>query len=232
MNKFIILFAISISFATEKLIPVETLLIDCHEPSDITFDVSDNSFYCVSDEGKIYQYSMSGKTLRSFKLDLRDMESVYVNENNLYVIDERTRQILTIEKKSLSEKNRKIIPYLGGANKAFEGITFNPKTQEWLIITEKSPVLIYELDFDFNIQNIIHEPHDLAEVSGVTYYNDHLWFIGDEDRTLSKVNPDTYKVIKKWTIEIPTPEGIVFANDTLFLVSDNFNMMYKMEPIK
>ena len=44
MNKFIILFAIAISFATEKLIPVETLLIDCHEPSDITFDVSDNSF--------------------------------------------------------------------------------------------------------------------------------------------------------------------------------------------
>ena len=56
-----------------------------------------------------------------------------------------------------------------------------------------------------------------------------MWFLGDEDRTLSKADPLTYEVVDVWIVDVPTPEGIAFANGFLYLASDNFNMIYKMD---
>jgi|TARA_X000001036_G_scaffold438631_1_gene487009 uncharacterized protein YjiK len=231
MINFLLILISTFSFIScnQLIKPIDTYIIDCHEPSDIAYDNFDDTFYCVSDEGYISHISIDGKLLRKFKLDLRDMESVHVDSNYIYVIDERTRQVITLDKLNLNEINRKIIPYFGGSNKGFEGMTFNPVNKKWLTVTEKSPVIIFELDESFNINNLIHEPKKLSEVSGVTFYNNYLWFLGDEDRTLSKADPLTYEVVDVWIVDVPTPEGIAFANGFLYLASDNFNMIYKMD---
>jgi hypothetical protein len=58
-----------------------------------------------------------------------------------------------------------------------------------------------------------------------------LWILGDEDRTVSMLDPDTYLIEKKWIVDVPTPEGIAFVNGRLYLVSDNFNTMYRMDKL-
>ncbi len=233
-SRFYFLILTSCLFSNDLVVikPVQTFLIDCHEPSDLAFDSIDETFYCVSDAGKIVNYDINGSLIRSKKTDLRDIESIYIDKKFVYIIDERTRQILTLEKDTFIEVNRTIISYFGGANKGFEGITFNPIKNLWIVATEKSPVLFFELSSSFQTLNIIHEPDEINEVSGITYYNNFIWIINDGDRTLSKLDPVSYRIIDTWIVDIPTPEGLAFVKDQLFLVSDNYNMMYKMEKLK
>ena len=228
---FLFLISLSMTFEAKIVKPIHSYIIDCIEPSDLSYDSYDNSFYCVSDEGYIFHYNFEGQTIRSKELDLRDIESIYVDSKFIYVVDERTRQVVILDKLNFKELNRKVVNYFGGANKGYEGITFNPKKDKWLLITEKSPVIIFELNLKFEIENIIYEPIGITEASSITYYNDYLWILGDEDRTVSMLDPDTYLIEKKWIVDVPTPEGIAFVNGMLYLVSDSFNTMYRMDKL-
>ena len=115
------------TFEAKIVKPIHSYIIDCIEPSDLSYDSDDNSFYCVSDEGYIFHYNFEGQTIRSKELDLRDIESIYVDSKFIYVVDERTRQVVILDKLNFKELNRKVVNYFGGANKGYEGITFNPK---------------------------------------------------------------------------------------------------------
>jgi|TARA_B100001758_G_C18401196_1_gene609107 uncharacterized protein YjiK len=229
---FLIIFLSNLYFSLDILKPTKSNIIDCHEPSDLAFDSSNSTFYCVSDEGAIYHFDKNLNLIKKFQTDLRDLESIYIDKENIYIIDERTRYIVTINKEDFTEKNRRLINYLGGSNKAFEGLVYNKTKDLWLVITEKKPLLFFELNDDFEVVNIIEKSKDFDELSAITFHDEFLWVLSDENRILYKISPIDYKIIDNWKVDVPTPEGLAFFADHLYIVSDNYNMIFDMGIIK
>ena len=65
-----------------------------------------------------------------------------------------------------------------------------------------------------------------------TFHDEFLWVLSDENRILYKISPIDYKIIDNWKVDVPTPEGLAFFADHLYIVSDNYNMIFDMGIIK
>ena len=118
------------------------------------------------------------------------------------------------------------------SNKAFEGLVYNKTKDLWLVITEKKPLLFFELNDDFEVVNIIEKSKDFDELSAITFHDEFLWVLSDENRILYKISPIDYKIIDNWKVDVPTPEGLAFFADHLYIVRDNYNMIFDMGIIK
>jgi hypothetical protein len=54
-----------------------------------------------------------------------------------------------------------------------------------------------------------------------------LYFLSDEDRTIFKIKPTNYDILKAWKIPVINPEGIVVMPDHTFrILSDDREKMY------
>jgi uncharacterized protein YjiK len=133
----------------------------------------------------------------------------------------------------MDEKDFKIrktiqIPYAGGRNKAYEGITYMPSLKKFILVLEK-PAVIVELNEQLQVINEMR-PKGVFELSSVTYHDNFLWLLSDEGHKVVKVNPESYDIVDQWTIPIVNPEGISFdANGNLLIVSDDMGMLYKFK---
>jgi uncharacterized protein YjiK len=117
------------------------------------------------------------------------------------------------------------VPYSGGRNKGFESLAFNEHKSCFVLITEKDPCIIIELDKDFRPTNEIR--WTLArDISSATYYDNHIWLLSDEDMTVFKCNPKNYEVHSKWKINVHNPEGIVFHKEKMLIVADDLERLY------
>ena len=63
---FLIIFLSNLYFSLDILKPTKSNIIDCHEPSDLAFDSSNSTFYCVSDEGAIYHFDKNLNLIKKF----------------------------------------------------------------------------------------------------------------------------------------------------------------------
>lgn len=209
-----------------KIKPIKTKSVKVKEPSDICLAPGANSLYMVSDNGILYETDMDGKVLREATFTGYDFEAVHSDNEYVYVADEMTRTIHLYDHKDLKLQRSIRVPYHGGRNHGYESITYNKKKQALILITEDNPIWIFELDNDFKVKNEV-KWKGARDISAATWYNDHLWFLSDEDRTVFKINPDTYAVEGAWQLPVLNPEGITFdQNGQLIIASDDLGKLY------
>lgn len=226
------LFSCSV-FKIADVKPDQFIQLKIKETSDLCIDVDFKSFYMVSDNGLLYQTDLQGNVLRQAAIQGIDFEGVYSDSNYVYVLDETARKIIVINKSDLSVHRTVHIPYSGGRNKGYESITFNQARGVFIIITEKEPVYIFELDAQLNKVNEILLPFNVRDISGVTFHKNYLWFLSDEDRTVFQVNPNTYEKVNSWLIPVINPEGIAFdQEDNLYILSDDMERLYIFKSFK
>ena len=145
----------------------------------------------------------------------------------MYAVDETHRTIYTYDSVSLHKNNIITVPYSGGRNRGYEALTFNKSKNDFVLLTEKDPTLLFELDANFKITNQMDLSDVASDISAATFYNNFLWLLSDEDMMILKLNPLTYEVLGKWSLPVINPEGFAFDKDGNILVScDDMQRIY------
>lgn len=221
---------VSLSLQAQKAIklkPTKHVSIAVPEPSDICYDATSNSCYIVSDQGILFETDLEGKVIRKKVEKDTDFEAVYVDSNNVYAVDESGRTIYQYDKKTFKVTKTTTIRYDGPKNKGYESFTFNPIKKSYLLITESNPVLVIELDLNFNVVKQTDISGIAKDISSARFYKDDLYLLSDEDMQLIKVNSDTYDVIQKWSLPLINPEGLAFDKEgNLLITCDDMQRLY------
>lgn len=233
MKKYVFLFGFFVlicSFGTPKIITLHDYKhysINIPEPSDICLTTADPSHYfIVGNRGSIIETDSTAKIIRKTKPDGSDYESICMKDHEIYAIDESLRRVDIIDEKDFKVKKSLSLNYSGARNKGFEGLTYIPSAKKFIAVVEK-PGIIYEFNEQF--QEISHLQSKLfTELSAITYYNNFLWLLSDENHLVIQVNPADYSIINKWNIPVINPEGISFDKDgNLLIVSDDMSELFK-----
>lgn len=225
---FVAFFSISVSAQKAvKIKPASSKSTAIPEPSDICYSANSNTFFVVSDNGILFEIDRDGKIIRKVTESDSDFEAVHVDEHNVYAVNEKYRKICIYDKKSLQKIKTVTVPFGGGRNRGYEAITFNKTKNTFILVVEKDPITLLELDADFNIKNEIDLSKIARDISAASFHDNYLWLLSDEDRTLLKLNPSSYQVIEKWLLPVINPEGFAFDKDGSLLVTcDDMQRIY------
>ena len=219
----------------QKLKPTKLSLatktrLDIPEPSDAALDEGKNALWIVSDNGLLFKTRLDGTIIKTAPVRGYDFEGVFQQGQFVYVMEERMRRIYKFDTATMMQEGTYSIPYLGGRNKGFESLTYNPVRNVYITITEKDPSVLYELTQDFVVKNEVPLT-DYPDVSSATFHNGKLWILSDEGRSVSRVNPATYVREAVYTFPIANPEGVFFdANGVLNILSDDVQTLYTINP--
>ncbi len=231
-NKMLLLFAMPIVLmAFRKDDPVKLkfnnfIVLKVPEPSGIAVAPKGNSYFIVSDDAAaVYEIDLSGKILRSSATLGIDLEAICARPDFLYVSDETPRKIYQLDYATLQVTRTFHVPYSGGRNKGFESLTYNEAKKCFVLITERDPVYIIELDHDFRQINEYRWKH-ARDVSSATYFNGSFWILSDEDMTVFKCNPANYEIQAQYKINVHNPEGIAFHDGKMLILSDDMERLY------
>jgi uncharacterized protein YjiK len=210
-----------------KIKPIDSFYIPIPEPSDIAMRRDGSSFFVVSDDGFLFEMSPNLNVIRKADFAGFDCEAVYVDDQMVYVVEEFTRKIRIFDIETLTLQRTVSVPYGGGRNKGFEAFTFNTAKGKFVMLTEKDPIYLLELDSNLQVVNEIYLDHIASDISSATWHDNHLWLLSDEDMMILKMDPLTYQVLNRWKIPVINPEGLVFINDhTLWVVSDDMERVF------
>lgn len=215
-----------------RLQPASDIKVKVAEPSDIVLIPGSNParFYVVSDNGYVAEMNNDGTIRRRTDEFAFDLEAVLLHDGELLVVDERTRRVLWLDTTDLSVKRRLTVPYGGGRNKGYEALAWNPVKERYLLITERNPVYIIELDREFRTLNESDFDHSIRDISSATWHNGHFWLLSDMDRLILKCDPNSYRILDRWEIPVINPEGFAFdASGILHVVSDDRQRIYTFQ---
>lgn len=210
-----------------KIKPERKIYIDIPEPSDVCIHPNGKSLFIVSDNGYLYETDLEGTIIRKADYKGLDCEGVYVDEQNVYVVEEFSRKIRVFDYETLTNHKTVYLEYNGGRNSGYEAFTFNKAKDKFVLLTEKNPIYLFELDQNLQKVNEIDLSKISRDISAASYYNDHLWLLGDEEMTVYKLNPKTYEVLNSWKIPVVNPEGLTFdQNGNMLILSDDMQLLY------
>lgn len=210
-----------------KIKPFKKIYLSVPEPSDICLHPNGKTLFIVSDNGYLFETDLEGNVLRKADYKGLDCEGVHADEKFVYVVEEFSRKIRVFDIGTLQLQRTVYLEYNGGRNSAYEAITFNVAKNVFVLFTEKNPIYLFELNQDLQIINEYDLSKISRDISAATYYQDHLWLLGDEEMTVYKLNPKTYQVLDSWKLPVVNPEGLTFdANGNLLILSDDMQMLY------
>lgn len=214
-------FSVNPVIHTEPLRPTATYKLDVPEPSDICFTADGSGFWIVGDEGQLSRTDLKGSILSTSPTDGLDYEGVFCDGNNVYVMEEVTRNIIRFHPQTLLSQSSVVLQYAGGHNKAFESLTWNPVRNSYITVTEKDPVLLWELDAQF--RPLSQQKIGFArDISAATFARGQLWLLSDEESVIYKLDAATLEMQESWRINVYNPEGLAIAEDgKVFVVSDD-----------
>lgn len=224
---FFLLTATCFAQKTIKLKPTKWSSTKVPEPSDIFYNSQSDTFYLASDDGYLFETNASGDILQKVTVKSSDYEAVYADDHFVYAVDETHRAIHFYDPKTLIRSRIVTIPYSGGRNSGYEAFTFNKSKNSYILITEKNPITLLELDTEFNVKNQFDLSKIARDISSATFHEGYLYLLSDEDRSVLKLNPITYEVIEKWILPVINPEGLTFDKEGNLIVScDDLQRLY------
>ncbi len=200
-----------------------------NEPSDLVQipGTVPPRFYVVSDNGYVAEMHADGSIKRRTEGIAFDLEGALFHEGELMVVDERARRILWLDTTDLSVKRRLTYPYGGGRNKGYEALVWNAAKERFVLLTERDPVYIVELDREYRVVNELDFDRSIRDISSATWHDGHLWLLSDMDRMVMKCDPLTYRILDSWVVPVINPEGFAFdGQGKLYILSDDRQRLY------
>lgn len=224
----LLLVSIAANASAQKSIKLKynkSVAVSIPEPSDITVDSLTGRIFIVSDKGGYAEIDQQGNTIQFIQAGLSDCEAVTIDNGTLLVVEERNRMIHQFEIDGGKEEKVIEIPYSGGRNKAYESIC-KISNDKYLLITEKDPVWIFELNTEFHIVNRIR-PQVKRDISAACWHNGRLWLLSDEEASVHLMSTDFKTVEKSFRVNVNNPEGLAFLKTgEMLILSDDYARLY------
>lgn len=201
------------------------------EPSDLAWmPGSADRLFVVSDNGFVAVVDTLGRQLRRSPLLAFDLEACALHDRWWVVVDEGARHLRWLDTVDLRPQRTLTVPYAGGRNKGVESIVWLPDRQRWLLVTERDPVLAFELDADGRVVNETALEPGVRDIASATWADGTLWLLSDMDRQVMRCTPGTFTVDRRYTIPVINPEGFVIGpGGRLWVVSDDRQRLYRFQ---
>ena len=239
-----------------------------NEPSGLTLNGDGSALYTVSDDTKaIFRLDLKGRVSvsDSFFIGLDDLEGIALrgDDSELLVVQERSNSVVVVDLNSRRERARRPLSAMTNYstiahhfpdppdNNGLEGITVNTSNDHVVVVKEREPGLLIELDASLKTilstrvlqasQGFIH-PELKAEkldFSGLSYdsSSDTLWITSDKGQCLFQYDWAGDTVLQRLDLTISTgekpkrirkPEGVAFDPDRrrIYVVSDRDADLY------
>lgn len=207
---------------------LNTFSILVSEPSGLAINTDNSALYTVSDNSnKIYKLSMSGAILKTFSFVGNDLEGVsQFTDGKLLIAEERNKSIIEFEISSENFITHNIEYNNKEANSGIEGVTYNSNTSSIYILNEKDPGILMKLNSNFTIEST-NELTFANDYSGIFYDKELnvLWIVSDKSKTLNKCKLNG-ELLKEYAIPVTKAEGVVVANNKIYIVSDSTEKLY------
>lgn len=207
---------------------LETYELTINEPSGLCFSSDKSSFFIVSDQGMLYEVSISGSLIKEFAYTGNDFEGVTIDPatSSIYLCEEGTGNLLKLDLNGNKLGSFNILNQAG--NNGIEGLTYNRNLNEFYLLKEKNEGLLIKYSTESNIKKeiVLNFAYDYSGI----FYNEmtgNLWIVSDESKTITQCDLDGNK-IKSISIPISGMEGIVVNEDETeaYVVSDPNKKLY------
>lgn len=231
----------------QSLFAKEKIIAKIPEASGISYSEKSNTLFVVNDEGSIYELSKKGKILREKKIGKYDLEGIVVDDINnvLLVADEKNDTILVLSKDNF-KKQKKIsikrkfegVKILKKGSDGIEGIALHnnkiylSNQSDKLYPKDDSSVIVI-IDYDLKnkrqkIKNIIN--HGLTDISGLTFFDDILYMISDDNNVIVSYDIKKKKILRKDKLPKKfAQEGITFDNKGNLFIADDKGQILKIK---
>lgn len=241
------LLGILIMIAFQNLFAKEKVIAKIPEASGISYSEKSNTLFVVNDEGSIYELSKKGKILREKKIGKYDLEGIVVDDINnvLLVANEKNDTILVLSKDNF-KKQKKIsikrkfegVKILKKGSDGIEGIALHnnkiylSNQSDKLYPKDDSSVIVI-IDYDLKnkrqkIKNIIN--HGLTDISGLTFFDDILYMISDNNNLIVSYDIKKKKILRKDKLPKKfAQEGITFDNKGNLFIADDKGQILKIK---
>ncbi len=196
------------------------------EPSDMCLTPSGEHFYIVSDNGFLVKTNLDFQQIQKAEKELYDPEAVFCDSAFIYVVEERSRNLILFDHISLKPIRTLHFPYSGGRNKGYEAFTYNLEKQTFILITEREPIIVFELDKTFKVFNQFEFDYR-GDISSASWYKGKLWLLSDENMELLRINTDDYSIEHVYELPVINPEGFqIMPDGRLIVLSDDMQRAY------
>ena len=217
-------------FMIDKSKILETYDLTINQASGLCFPSDTSSFFIVSDQGMLYQISMTGSLIKEFPITGNDFEGVTFDplSSCIYLCEERSGMLLKIDLNGNELESYAIMDQPG--NNGIEGLTFNRNLNEFYLLKEKNEGLLIKYSIESNIKKevVLNFANDYSGL----FYNemtDKLWIVSHESKTITQCDLEGNK-IKTMSLPISGMEGIAVNKDETeaYVVSDPNKKLYQI----
>jgi hypothetical protein len=195
-----------------------------NEPSDLLY--LNGIWYACGNKAFLYE-SKDLITWDETVVNDFDLEAITTDGKYIFISEETYQRIWVYD--PVAKKVMKQIPFKhgGGRNEGIEAMTYLPKSNQFLLVSEKDPCVFYLTDEKFQIEEQF-QLDGISEVSSVGFYNNKLYVLSDEDATLFELDWELRKVVSRVSIPLINPEGFVWKDGDLWVCSDDMKRIIQL----
>ena len=209
----------------QELDIIDTFTLDIKEPSGLSYH--DGYLYIVSDRnGTIYKTNTKGLIKEKIKSSLKDVEGIayQISSDRFLLVEEGKRMIAEVARSGAVLSRHSVSGNQVSKNSGLEGICFKNR-DEIFVVNEKKPKALLKLNSDYEV--VTEQPLNFGkDVSGCAFDKQgNLWIVSDQSYKIYKVSEEGI-MQEEYRIPVEKAEGIVLAEDKIFIVSDSESRLY------
>ncbi|NQV49019.1 MAG: SdiA-regulated domain-containing protein [Candidatus Marinimicrobia bacterium] len=213
------------------LLLIEEIQLVISEPSGLSLDKEAGFLYCVNDppNNQVHRLDLSGDLKLTLSYNGDDLEGICYDprDNSVWIIEEGRGQLI-----HLSESGNLItqtdVDYPLDSKSGLEGVAYEASTHSFLILKQKDPAVIIQIDSNLVTQNSkqINFASDISGICPGRNTGEYL-ILSSEDKRMFEWSWER-GLIATYRFDIKQAEGVAYDQDTdrIYIVCDADAILY------
>ena len=215
----------------QNLVLLSSWPLNIQDPSALSKSHLPGHFLTVSDNsGNVYLITDEGEIVEILPMGGHDLEGIeYVPEKNLiYMLEEQRRWVVSLTPQGVALDTFRLDIPTQNINDGPEGIAWHTVREQFFIVNEKNPAIMFVYDSLFN--RVGQYPLSFAKDYSSIDYDQHtgyLWILSHESKLLARCNTEGVPD-KLYITDLPKGEGVVVdsPNNRIYIVCDETEKLY------